>query len=53
MILHDLPDGGKQNNAAVRFRGRDRKTIFGENGKIFEKQFRFTPVISPICEEVV
>ena len=33
MILPRPPDGGKQNNAAVRFRGRHRKTTFGENGK--------------------
>ena len=55
MILPRPPDGGKQNNAAVRFRGRHRKTTFGENGKqsatFFKKQFRFTPVISPICGE--
>ena len=39
-------------DAAVRFRGRDRETIFGESGEepatFFEKQFRFTPVFSPI-----
>jgi len=38
----------------VRFRGRDRKTAFGYSGKTyknFRKQFRFTPVLSPICGE--
>ena len=42
-------------DAAVKLRSRDRKTTFGENGKairkFFKKQFRFTPVISPICGE--
>ena len=33
MILPRPPRWGKQNNAAVRFRGRHRKTTFGENGK--------------------
>ena len=41
------PAGSERGNAAVRFRGRHRKTTFGEN----RKQFRFTPVISPICGE--
>ena len=27
------PAGSERGNAAVRFRGRHRKTIFGENGK--------------------
>ena len=48
------PAGSERGNAAVRFRGRDRKTTFGYNGKTyknFRKQFRFTPVISPICGE--
>ena len=35
----------------MKFRGKHRKTTFGESGKIFEKQFRFTPAFSPIYEE--
>ena len=48
------PIESEQGNAAVRFRGRDRKTTFGYSGKTykkFRKQFRFTPVFSPICGE--
>ena len=44
----------EQSDAAVKLRGRDRKTTFGYSGKTyknFRKQFRFTPVISPICGE--
>ena len=50
-LCHDLPDGSERSDAAVKFRGRDRKTTFGENGKLFGKQFRFIPAFSPICEE--
>ena len=32
-LCHDLPDGSERSDAAVKFRGRHRKTIFGENGK--------------------
>ena len=48
------PMESKRGNAAVKLRGRDRKTAFGYNGKTyknFRKQFRFTPVISPIYGE--
>ena len=48
------PAGSERGNAAVRYRGRDRKTTFGYSGKTyknFRKQFRFTPVISPIYGE--
>lgn len=44
----------EQSDAAVKLRGRDRKTTFGYSGKTyknFRKQFRFTPVISPTCGE--
>jgi len=43
-FCHDLPDGGKQNNAAVRFRGRHRKTTFektANNPQIFQETVPF------------
>ena len=46
-FCHDLPDGGKQNNAAVRFRGRNRKTTFGENGKQSANFSRNSSVLHP------
>lgn len=46
-FCHDLPDGGKQNNAAVRFRGRHRKTTFGENGKQSANFSRNSSVLHP------
>ena len=46
-FCHDLPDGGKQNNAAVRFRGRNRKTTFGENGKQSANFSRNSSVLYP------
>lgn len=49
-LAMNSPTESKQGDAAVRVRGRDRKTTFGENGKYFRKQFRFTPAFSPICE---
>ena len=46
-FCHDLPMESNRDNAAVRFRGRHRKTTFGKNGKQSANFSRNSSVLHP------